>query len=295
MTEVLEKGNVRERMLALGKFMEMIGKDAMSETGRAKIASAGFTDGDDRRYSAADAKLLVERALAYQTANPSSKDSDKDVTNMFKPTKDEKFGRHAEYADAKGQDMDTKLPAMVADKVNEFLGKKLANDPKAMVQKGEENPLARTTITVREAIAEGLALSDREIAAAGGLDGKLNWVVGQTANIVDPNAKFIKQAKDSSMPLKAGISGTTYRWMEVVELLGGNPELARLAAIASLQAADAHSFHEIATAAKGFGVNYDSSHPYANTGLDDALLQQLAVTAGTSLDELNGAKPSAKP
>jgi hypothetical protein len=97
------------------------------------------------------------------------------------------------------------------------------------------------------------------------------------------------------MPLKAGISGTTYRWMEVVELLGGDPNLARLAAISSLQAADAHSFHEIASAAKGFGVAYNVNEPYANVGLPNSQLKSIAESQGTTLDELNGKPVDVKP
>jgi len=141
---------------------------------------------------------------------------------------------------------------------------------------------------VKEAIAKGLQLSQREIDAAGGLDAQLNWVVGLRANLINPKAQFISDAKEASMPLKAGVSGTTFRWMQIVDLLGGDPNLARLCAIASLHAADAHSFHEIAFAAKGFGVNYDATQPYANVGLSPALLKEIAESVRTTLDELNG-------
>ena len=191
--------------------------------------------------------------------------------------------------------MDTKLPPLLQEKVNEFLGRKLAAEPGVLAPKGEESPLARTTITVEQAMAQGLQLSDREIKAAGGLKAPLNWVVGQRANIINPEASFVRDAKNNSMPLKAGVSGTTYRWMQIVDMLGGDPNLGRLAAIAALQAADAHSFHEIASAAKGFGVGYDPSNPYGNVGIPSAQLEGLAESVGTTLDELNGKTPGDKP
>jgi hypothetical protein len=76
--------------------------------------------------------------------------------------------------------------------------------------------------------------------------------------------------------------------MQIVDLLGGDPNLARLCAMASLQAGDAHSFHEIAFAAKGFGVGYDPKNPYANVGLPPALLKEIADSVGVTMDELNG-------
>ncbi len=290
MMDVLANGNIRERMIALASFMEMIGKDALSETGRKKLQ--GMAEGTDGQqpgtFTAEDARRLVERTLAYTEGTDAK---DQSVKGLFNPTAEEAQagGKHEAYASAKKQDMDTKLPPLVAAKVAEFLGQQVYTDPNTGLTRGAEgSPLARTTITVEEAIRRGLQLSDREIEAAGGLQAPLNWVVGQRANIVDPKAKFIADAKQTSMPLKAGISGTTYRWMMMVEILGGDPKLARLAAIASLQAADAHSYHEIATAARGFGAEYDPSQPYAHVGLDRATLEAIARSAGTTLDELNG-------
>lgn len=187
--------------------------------------------------------------------------------------------------------MDTKLPRLFADEVAAFLGREVVADG-PLVDGGEDSPLARSTMTVREAIAQGLELSEREIAAAGGLDAPLNWVIGQRANLVDPNAPFIADARLRSLPLKAGISGTTFRWMLAVDLLGGDPRLGRLAAIASLQAVDAHSYHEIASAARGFGLAYDPDRPYDHLGIDRQELEALARSIGTTLDELNGVKPA---
>jgi hypothetical protein len=293
--DVLKNGNIRERMLALQNFMQVIGGDALSVSGRANLeamVASGGASADRQHYSAEDAKKLVDRVLQYELDERDS--TKRDTKGLFNPNSEERSGIHEEFAAAKRQDIDTKLPPLIAEKVSKHLAKTVAADGAGLTAKGEDNPLARTTITVREAIAQGLQLSDREIQAAGGLDAQLNWVVGKRANIVNPSAPFVAEAKEASMPLKAGVSGTTYRWMEIVDLLGGDPNLARLAAIASLQAADAHSFHEIASAAQGFGIAYDIHHPYANVGLPADQLEAIAASLGTTLDELNGKRQDAK-
>jgi hypothetical protein len=286
--DVLKNGNIRERMLALANFGEMLAKDGLTKKGREKLEDRadGHAKGEhyDKQFNAEDAQRILERLALYDaTMKPGDKPDHK---ALLKPIGDEKQGDHKDYADAKAQNMDTKMPELLAEKVNAYLKRKAKDGEGTLVDGAEKSPLARTQKTVREAVAEGLQLSDREIAAAGGLDAPLDWVIGLRANMVDPNAKFIAEAKAQSMPLKAGISGTTFRWMLVVDLLGGNPEIARLAAVASLQAADAHSYHEIATAAKGFGATYDKNKPYDNMGLDREFLEQLAKSQGTSLEEL---------
>jgi hypothetical protein len=288
MMDVLANGNIRERMLALQNFMQMLGNDALSVEGRKRIEKlAGGDEKGAGHYTAEDAKKLVQRVLQYE--QDQTDHTKRNTKGLFNPNSTEKgeTGVHHDFADAKTQDMDTKLPPLIQAKVEEFLGKQVAAE-NGLTGGGESSPLVRTTITVKEAIAKGLQLSQREIDAAGGLDAQLNWVIGLRANLVNPKAQFIADAKEASMPLKAGVSGTTFRWMQIVDLLGGDPNLARLCAIASLQAADAHSFHEIAFAAKGFGVTYDATQPYANVGLPPALLKEIAESVGTTLDELNG-------
>jgi len=289
MMEVLQSGNIRERMLALSQFMDMIGKDALSPEGRAKLDEMTGKEGSSKtEFSATEAKALVERVLQLESDLSEGAAKKRDVKTLFNPNSTEsgEGEAHGAYQNAKNQNMDTKLPPLLADKVNEFIGKELVKSG-TVVDGAEKSPLVRTTITVAEAIKKGLELSDREIAAAGGLDGKLDWVIGLRANMVDANAEFIKTAKERSMPIKAGISGTTFRWMRLVDMLGGNKELARLAAVASLQAANAHSYHEIAFAAQGFGVTYDANKPYANMGISEAHLNEIAASVGTNLEELN--------
>jgi hypothetical protein len=183
--------------------------------------------------------------------------------------------------------MDTKLPSFSTEAATKTLG----TEQSQPTETGEASPLAKTTMTVEEAQARGMNLSPREIAMAKP-DGTLPWVVGERANMLDPNAQFIADAKASSMPLKAGISGTTFRAMGLFDALGADPQMARLACMAQLTSIDAHSFHEIASAAQGFedsSARYDPNTPYTpgSIGLDQATLEAIAKRQGLSLDELN--------
>jgi hypothetical protein len=78
-------------------------------------------------------------------------------------------------------------------------------------------------------------------------------IEGVKANIIDSSAPFIQQGNEQDMPLKSGISGTTFRFMEMAELMGQKPENAKLGMVGHLVPIGAHSVHEIQTAATGFG------------------------------------------
>lgn len=295
--KVLASGNMRERMMLFAAFQKMIGSDALTVTGKETLEGMAQNDGAGA-FTADDAQRMVDRVDSFDADHPGKRD----VKGLFDPHSGEKQDKHKQYADAKaqkdenGRGMDTKLPPLLQRKIDAFLKKTTSSAaPDQKSEKGENNQVARTQITVQQAIDNGLQLSDEEIAMAGGRNAPLGWVVGKTANIVNPKTQFIKDAKEKSMPLKAGISGTTYRWMQMVELLGGNPQLARLAAIASLQGADAHSFHEMAMAAQGFGVEYDVNNPYSNLGIPEGMVNDLATSVGTSIEELNGKKTKPTP
>jgi hypothetical protein len=194
--------------------------------------------------------------------------------------------------------MDTKLPALSTDKVSEHLGRSAGTEE--MTGAGESNPLAKRRITIEEAKAQGLDLSPREIEIAKANGGYVDWVVGSVSNMVKPEAGFIQGANDQAMPLKAGISGTTYRFGQMGSLLGADPALARQAAVGNLTSIDAHSFHEIASASQGFqeqGGKYDSATPYSegSTGLSQDQLKAIAAKRGLSLDELNNNKKPEAP
>ncbi len=289
MIEVLTKGNVRERMIAIESFGRVVaGQLANSQFDRVVSAqrdgaSGAFDQQAIRAFQTRWEKFVAERGGTVK------KGGEKE---LLKPLAEEVTGDQAAYADAKRQSMDAKIPSVFKDDAELFLGQKVKADEDGLVPGAENSPLARTPLTVREAIAMGFQLSEREIAAAGGLGAKLPWVVGTVANVVDPNADFIANGTSLSLPQKAGISGTTFRFMMVATMLGGDPALSRLAAIGALQTIDAHTVYEIASAAQGFGMPFDPTRPYDNLGIPVEVLEQIARAMGTTLEELNATRGS---
>lgn len=308
MRAVLEGGNARERMLALANFQSLLGDDVLTHGvdhlkqifGPSPGADSATPQGGQvgtASFGMDEVLALEQRVNQYmgslkQGEKPSAK-------GLFNPLSSEAAvgGVHHDYAAAKAQDMDTKLPGFEAGKVAELMGQPVPSDPTALTGKGESSPLARSGLSVADAQAQGLMLSPREIAAAGGDGGVLPWLTGSVANMVDPSAPFISAANQASMPLKAGISGTTYRFMGIADVLGANPAMARLAAFANLSSIEAHSFHEIASAANGFAGGYNVANPYTpeSTGLTIDQLKQIAAARGLSLDALNGGAAQSQP
>ena len=306
MRDVLTSGNARERMIALGKFAELVAQDMIQDPTKmakatrpakeGKVAPGEFTAEDAKRYQERMAAYLKDKGHRLGDALPTPKDPTKDplaefTKDFLKPTKDEQAGSQKAYQDAKRQDMDTKLPSVEVDNTSATF----EAAPKKQTGAGESSTLARTSMTVKEAQAMGYQLSEREIAAAGGPDGKLPWIAGTIANTIDPTKKFIQTATEKSLPQKAGISGTTFRFMEAATLLGGKPNESRLAMIGALQVIDAHTVYEIASAAQGFGLPYNPARPYDGLGISRTILEGIAKSTGTTLDALNGQGPTPGP
>lgn len=300
--QVLTGGNVRERMLAIESFHKLIGGDLLSPGGigieglKKIFGGTGPVEAGQgpQSFGAAEVQALEQRLATYQSevTDPTKQNA----KGLFSPLAAEKApgGQHEGYASAKAQDMDTKLPAFSREQLSQYMD---VPGSGATVGSGEKSPLARRSISIEEAHAMGLQLSPREIAIAQQNGGDLSWVQGNVANMVRPDAPFISGARDASLPLQAGISGTTYRFMGMADLLGANPQMARLAAVGNLASIDAHSFHEIASAAQGFAGGYDAATPYtpSSTGLSMDQLKQIAAARGLSLDALNGAQSSPQP
>lgn len=95
-------------------------------------------------------------------------------------------------------------------------------------------------------------------SSGGGAAGSLTasgtvYLQGIRDNIVDPSHNWISEATNVlQMPLKAGISGTTHRFLSLAALLGSPGSDARLAMLGHLQQIEAHSFHEICVAGAGY-------------------------------------------
>lgn len=86
-------------------------------------ASAG--SGDSNTHSAKDAQKLVGRALMYEDDTPSM--AYHNAVGLFEPATDDLGSGHGSgYADVKKQDMDTKMPPLLADEVAEFSGRSTA-------------------------------------------------------------------------------------------------------------------------------------------------------------------------
>lgn len=310
MEKVLLEGNVRERMIALGKFAELVASDLHKDNGAAFDAVAAQSSGKAGEFGVAEAQAYRERMEKHRAqVKPEllQPGKEKDFLGSFlKPLKaDTKEGesQHA-YQTAKSQDMDAKIPSVstTLQKTSETdfpaVGDTLPENKKTpgMTGSGEASTLARTKITIEEAQTMGYELSPREIEAAKANGGVLPWVVGTIANVVDPQAAFIQEGSKNSLPQKAGISGTTYRFMEAAMLLGGDPEKSRLAMLGALQVIDAHTVYEIASAANGFmDQKFDPKNPYLSLGLPRELLEEIAVRSGTSLAELNGETKTSEP
>lgn len=305
MLDVLANGNVRERAIALSKFNEMMAMDALQPGGIERMrqtfggdqatmmdsTSNGNQQGKMTSFGLGDVERLADRVSAFQEENPHSQDLKKFLG--FDAQKD----KHQLFANAKGQEMDTKLPALPAEVVQAQMGDRPVQPGTKLTEMGEKSALSRTTMTIEQAEAAGIKLSPREIEAAQANGGVLPWNVGTVANMVDPSASFIADANNAAMPLKAGISGTTFRFMGGAEILGAKPEMARLAAMSQLIGIEAHSFHEIASAAQGFqgnGFRYDPSLPYtpASTGLSESQLLAIMMRKGFLPSDLNQSAPT---
>ncbi len=314
MLDVLANGNVRERAIALAKFNELVAQDAVAAGGMDKLRS---TFGGDQQGSGAvqfgadDLGRLEAQMALFQgndknsarmqelAQNPTNKDLQKQVIKDFLGAQ-ALDDSHGGFASAKGQEMDTKIPSLPAEVVQAQLGGAQAQNGTSLTGTGEGSALSRTSMTIEQAQAAGIKLSPRELAAAQQNGGVLPWNVGTIANMVDPSAPFITDATNAAMPLKAGISGTTFRFMSGADLLGADPAMARLAAMSQLIGIEAHSFHEIASAAQGFqtpATSYDSSLPYtpASTGLPADVLLKIMLRNGMLPSDLNQPAPTTTP
>ncbi len=297
--EVLRNGNIRERFRMLIRFLMLMGRDALDDTSAAhpvlvRIAADPDVAGTFQ-FGAREAKRLLDRVLLYRLEHPAPWQqtiTSSNVLEVFYPTLEEAMPGtriHADHAKARTERYQAKLPGLFRGDVYRFLGLPSPAAPEERTADAENNPLARTLfLTVRQGQQRGFFLSSREIDDLGGWDARMDWAVGTRANLVLPSSDFVASALRASLPIKCGVSGTTYRVMSSARILGGDPVLVRLAVIAALQSSDSHSFHEIGTSAKGFGAPYDPLKPYSNLGISESVLEAIAASLGTTLAELNG-------
>ena len=136
---------------------------------------------------------------------------------------------------------------------------------------GESHPQSFSRRSRRSARI-GLSPRERKAYSPRGRE-YLPFVEGGLANLVNEENAWIKRARELSMPITAGISGTTHRFMNLARMLGvSDLSHARLCMLGFLIPINAHSFHEIMSAAKGFCAyepgRYDKVRPLTRAELE---------------------------
>ena len=146
---------------------------------------------------------------------------------------------------------------------------------------GESNPMHRSRKLRDRDRPDELSAGEKQ---AQGVEPDFDpFLEGWKANILK-EGEFIKEARDElEMPLRSGISGTTWRFMNYASLVGADLPASRLAMFGYLILMDAHSFHEIATAASAF-VPYTPGKYTGLAPLNDAEVAQWAQGLGIPKD-----------
>jgi len=114
------------------------------------------------------------------------------------------------------------------------------------------------------------------------------YIEGKLENIVDPKNKWIMNAADAQAPMKAGISGTTARFVGAAEMMGGSKYGATVVMLGHLQAIEAHSFWEIVDAA-GIGMSAGKYLPFPpnESGMDTAADEFIAQNGYATLGPID--------
>ncbi|MDY0060660.1 MAG: hypothetical protein RBU45_12690 [Myxococcota bacterium] len=281
-SELIEKvltegsGTIRERMLIPYNFQETLGKQAMVLD--AKEYEEVLKEAGLKKRSVATMKKKFEEAKqstekskhkvlfgAERKTNAEYFDAKADKANEMDAKLPEipvESLTHPELlqiarAHQKNPKATTKLPADFESMSRDDLIKALKNVDVKTSGKGEPNPLSRSQ---KQRGAGGVELGEMEAKAESHRGAEyLPWIEGARANLVKEGHKWIQKARRLNMPTKAGISGTTNRFMAFGAQIGHSalPSL-RLAILGDLLTMNAHSYHEIMTASRGFkGCTYN--------------------------------------
>jgi hypothetical protein len=137
-----------------------------------------------------------------------------------------------------------------------------ANNLPLLSPVGEGNPFVWSKVRKSDLAAGGAPLSAAEEKAEANVMGSefVPFIRGEAANVINRDHAWIKEAATRQMRIVAGISGTTNRLMNAAQLCGvSDQELkhVRNAILGFLLPIEAHSFHEIMSAANGHpGCDY---------------------------------------
>ena len=142
---------------------------------------------------------------------------------------------------------------------------------------GEPNPMTQSTGDKDDADVQ---LSEREKRAQGLDKEVLPFLEGMAANMITLNSKWVQSARRMGMPLRAGISGTTQRFMRLASQFGADAYGSRLAMLGHLIPTNAHSFHEIMVASQGYGPTYKQGQYIPLQPLSPGDVRELAKKAG---------------
>jgi len=162
------------------------------------------------------------------------------------------------------------LIARIRKEQKKSVGKRGAAIP-GSTGKGDTNPHGRAKPD--EAADRFVELSERE--AKDTSDRLEGWIV----NIVNPHHDWLREAKgDLAMPIKSGISGTTYRMMHMADQLGADTPWVRIALMGYLMPSNMHSYHEICASAKAH-VPYTAGAYYPIPPWRKRDIEKMAVDA----------------
>ncbi|MCX5748018.1 MAG: hypothetical protein NT062_36615, partial [Proteobacteria bacterium] len=125
MMDVLKSGNARERMIALGKFAELVAGDMLNSPSKFDKVAAASANGAGKpgEFTAADVEAYRTRMEQFKKDKGYTGAQGEAVPgtgDFLKPLSTEKKGSQKEYQTTKGQEMDTKLPSVHVDDAESF-------------------------------------------------------------------------------------------------------------------------------------------------------------------------------
>jgi hypothetical protein len=144
-------------------------------------------------------------------------------------------------------------------------GKSQEEHEKALDEESKQNPFV---------------LSSRQQKATTSKDKQdtMPSIRGDIANCVNEAHPWLQVARGMAMPIRAGISGTTDRFVNTAGMLGVSPlSHIRMAMLGYLIPQNAHSFHEIMSAAARGGLDYKAGDYTYIPPIDSGVLKSMGA------------------
>ena len=266
-TNALTEGSLTQKCVHLINFGDKFIKQGLLDDG-SKVLQQIQANLSDTRFAEFKAKVDRWKAAKAGTDDKETKAAGKGLLS------EERF---TNIVDGNGA-MDTKTPKLPLEALDRQALFRLAAQ-KNIALKPEDTKVdmiekLKAAGVKPETTSSG---ADQEIMPdkAGLTVEGMPYIEGIKANIVNPKHQWIIDATAAEMPLKAGISGTTHRFLGLGELLGvADKGGMRLAMLGHLQAIEAHSFWEICDAV-GMGPPAGKYVPF--TPVDDDTMAAAAL------------------